>query len=214
MHPFYSALNGADERIYPLPIVIVKTNMNSASVCVSAESDNPCHSDQLLPQVYEQLRQLAKRRIASEFNSQSLQATDLVHEAYLRLKKSGQDDGWNSLNHFFGAASIAMRRILVERARMRKAEKRGGGKSRQSLSQIELIELEMKKDDIDVLSLDEALERLGGRNARTAKLVELRFFLGMTIQEAADVLNVSTSTAELDWRYARSFLRIELTSFV
>ena len=97
---------------------------------------------------------------------------------------------------------------------MRKAEKRGGGKSRQTLSQIELIELEMKKDDIDVLSLDEALERLGRSNARTAKLVELRFFLGMTIREAADVLKVSTSTAELDWRYARSFLRIELTSFV
>ncbi|MGB1926390.1 MAG: ECF-type sigma factor [Rubripirellula sp.] len=169
-------------------------------------------SDEVLPLVYEQLRQLAKRRITAEFTKQSLQATDLVHEAYLRLKKSGSHGNWNNLNHFFGAASIAMRRILVERARRRKTSKRGGGGQQTPLTQIELIEKNMECDELDVIALDDAIESLAEKNYRVAKVVELRFFLGMTIKETADVLDVSTSTAELDWRYARSFLKIELSA--
>ena len=169
-------------------------------------------SEELLPLVYEQLKQLARRRLSAEFNNQSLQATDLVHEAYLRLQKKNVSVRWNGLNHFFGAASIAMRRILVERARRKKTAKRGGGVVQKSATPIEVIESKMESDEVDVLALDDAIRTLADRNRRVAKLVELRFFLGMTIREAAEVLEVSTSTAELDWRYARSFLMLELSS--
>lgn len=187
--------------------------LKNLSVDSSVDVSEAFSSDQLLPLVYEELRQLAQKRIKAEFSKQSLQATDLVHEAYLRLKKGDSQVSWNSLNHFFGAASIAMRRILVERARHRKTSKRGGGAAHKPLSQIEVIEKNMECDKIDVIALDEAIEVLADKHQRVARLVELRFFLGMTIKETADVLQISTSTAELDWRYARSFLKVELSSF-
>ena len=179
---------------------------------MSPASPTSLSSEELLPLVYEQLKQLARRRLSAEFNNQSLQATDLVHEAYLRLQKKNVSVRWNGLNHFFGAASIAMRRILVERARRKKTAKRGGGVVQKSATPIEVIESKMESDEVDVLALDDAIKTLADRNRRVAKLVELRFFLGMTIREAAEVLEVSTSTAELDWRYARSFLMLELSS--
>jgi RNA polymerase sigma factor (TIGR02999 family) len=144
----------------------------------------------------------------SESPNHTLQATELVHEAYLRLVNSSQNQPWNSRGHFFAAAAEAMRRILVERARQKSSLKRGG-----NLRQIEMADFEQCQlpPVIDLIALDEALNKLQQKDPRKAELVKLRFFVGLTIQEAAKLLDISNSTADNDWAYAKSWLRVEMS---
>jgi RNA polymerase sigma factor (TIGR02999 family) len=150
---------------------------------------------ELLPLVYDELRQLAAQRMAREAPGQTLQATALVHEAYLRLVGNDPDRPWDGRGHFFAAAAEAMRRILVENARQRRQLKRGGDRARV---------------DHDLLALDEALEKLAANDPVKAELVQLRIFSGLTLAEAAKVLGLSTSTADRYWAYARAWLRVEM----
>ncbi len=164
---------------------------------------------QLLPLVYDELRVLAARKLAREVPGQTLQSTALVHEVYLRfmgeeLRGSGQP--WKSKGHFIGAASEAMRRILVGRATQRSL-KGGGARGRLEL---EDVNASVEPPDIELLALDEALQKLERKDKRKADLVKLRFFGGLTIEEAAKALDISTSTADSDWHYARSWLRVEM----
>jgi RNA polymerase sigma factor (TIGR02999 family) len=171
-------------------------------------------ADQLLPLVYEELRQLAAHRLAQETPGQTLQATALVHEAYLRLVvgtggEARQEQPWNSRGHFFAAAAEAMRRILVERARHKKSLKAGGGRRRVDLDHVELT---VDNAGTDVLALHEALDRLAAKNPRQAELIKLRYFAGLTNEQAAATLGISCSTADNDWAYARAWLRLELSA--
>ena len=164
---------------------------------------------QLLPLVYEELRRLAAQKLAHEKPGQTLQATALVHEAYLRLVDQATPQPWENSRHFFAAAAEAMRRILVERARQKQSLKRGGGRERVDLDAAEPVVLPLACDDI--LGLDEALQKLGQKDPRKAELVKLRFFAGLTTAQAAQALGVSVSTAENDWAYARCWLRAEMS---
>jgi RNA polymerase sigma factor (TIGR02999 family) len=164
-------------------------------------------SEQFLSLVYDQLRQLAARKMAREAPGQTLEATALVHEAYLRLVDVEQLPQWNSRAHFFAAAAEAMRRILVERARHKRSQKAGGGRQHQDLTEVELTVAGL---DLDLLALNEALGKLELHDPRKAALVKLRFFAGLTIEEAASALGISTSTADNDWAYARCWLRREM----
>jgi RNA polymerase sigma factor (TIGR02999 family) len=168
---------------------------------------DPHAAAQLLPLVYEELRKLAAQRLAQEAPGQTLQATALVHEAYLRLVQPNPLAHWNSKGHFFGAAAEAMRRILVERARSRQRQRHGGGRRRVDLD--EAIPLTLPPDD-DLLALDEALTRLAEQAPLRAELVKLRFFAGMTMKEAAEVLGIALATAERYWTFARAWLYSEL----
>jgi RNA polymerase sigma factor (TIGR02999 family) len=163
-------------------------------------------SDQLLPLVYDELRKLAAQKLAHEKPGLTLQATALVHEAYLRLVEN-ESTHWNSRGHFFAAAAEAMRRILVERARHKRSLKAGGDLQRQDLPEIEAA---VAVPDIDLLALHDALVKLEDHNKRQAELVKLRFFAGLTIEQAAQALRISTSTADNDWAYARCWLRLEI----
>jgi RNA polymerase sigma factor (TIGR02999 family) len=163
---------------------------------------------QLLPLVYDELRKLAAARLAHEQPGQTLQATALVHEAYLRLVGSNPERPWNGRGHFFVAAAEAMRRILIDRARHKQTRKAGGGRRQLDLDDIEPI-LEEENGD-RLLALDEALRQLEVEDPRKAELVKLRFFAGLTAEQAAAALGVSTSTAEKDWAYARSWLRVTI----
>jgi len=176
-------------------------------VLTAADQGDPRASEQLLPLVYEELRKLAAQKLAHEKPGQTLQATALVHEAYLRLVQGAQTQQWNSRGHFFAAAAEAMRRILVERARHKQSLKAGGGYHRADLGEIAAPEA---GGGLDLLALDEALERLEKLDTRKAALIKLRFFAGLTIEQAAQALGVSTSTADNDWAYARCWLRLEL----
>jgi RNA polymerase sigma factor (TIGR02999 family) len=171
------------------------------------DQGDPKAAEQLLPLVYGELRQLAGSKMAREAAGQTLQATALVHEAYLRLLDGDPDRPWNSRGHFFAAAAEAMRRILVERARHKRSLKAGGGRHRQELPDIELA---VPGPRLDLLALHEALTKLEQQDQRRAELVKLRFFTGLTIAEAAQALGVSESTADNDWAYARSWLRLEI----
>jgi RNA polymerase sigma factor (TIGR02999 family) len=171
------------------------------------ELGDPRAAEQLLPLVYEELRRLAAQRLAREKPGQTLEATALVHEAYLRLVDNDQAPCWNGRGHFFAAAAEAMRRILVENARRKKAAKAGGGWHRQ-----ELLDAELAVDSTgdDLFAIDEALTRLAAQHPRAARLVQLRFFLGQTLEEAAAHLGLQSRTAYRDWAYARAWLRREL----
>lgn len=171
------------------------------------QEGSPDASADLLPLVYSELRKLAESRLASEPAGQTLQATALVHEAYLRLTKNDNQQKWNSRGHFFGAASTAMRRILIEQAR-RKKSLRGGGEFKRVSSHE--IEQKLTSNPNELLTLNEALTVLAEAHPRKAKLVELRFFAGLSNCEAAKVLGISTSTADQDWRYARAWLKIQM----
>jgi RNA polymerase sigma factor (TIGR02999 family) len=165
-------------------------------------------AEDLLPIVYGELRKLAAHRMAQEKPGQTLQPTALVHEAYMRLvdvEKAGQ---WNSRGHFFGAAAQAMRRILIERARGKARHKRGGGRRRVNLSSLNLA-IESAPDDL--LALDEALQRMERTDATTAQLVNLRYFAGLSMAEAADAMGVPLRAAERNWTYARTWLHRELS---
>ena len=175
------------------------------------QQGDPVAAEQLLPLVYNELRQLAAQKLANEQPGQTLQATALVHEAYLRLVSPQREQGepnWDGRGHFFAAAAEAMRRILIDRARHKQTRKAGGGLHRLDLDDIQPA-LEEGNDE-RLLVLDEALRRLEAEDPRKAELVKLRFFAGLTAEQAAAALGVSTSTAEKDWAYARSWLRVAI----
>jgi len=173
----------------------------------SIEDGDPTAAHELLPLVYDELRKLAAARMAQEKPGQTLQATALVHEAYLRLveseRRGSSPPSWNSRGHFFSAAAEAMRRILLNRARDRNRLKRGGGQGRIDLSNVEIA---FQTRDEELLVLDEAIDRLTAENPVCADLVKLRFFAGLSIKEAATVLGISKSSADRYWAYARAWL--------
>jgi RNA polymerase sigma factor (TIGR02999 family) len=171
------------------------------------DSGDPSASAELLPLVYDALRTLAAARLAHEKPGQTLQATALVHEAYLRLVTEESGPSWNGRAHFFGAAAEAMRRILVEQARRKGREKHGGQWQRQNL---ERVAPAVSGLSVDLLALDEALAELGRNEPAKAELVKLRYFLGLTLDEAADALGISTATADRYWKYARGWLAARL----
>ena len=160
-------------------------------------------SAQLLPLVYEELRRLAAQRLAQEKPGQTLQPTALVHEAYLRLVGSGTPVRWDGCGHFFAAAAEAMRRILVEQARRKMSLKRGGGRR---CEPADLDALQAGGPAQEVLALHEALEQLAAHDPVKAKLVEMRFFAGLTLEQAAECLGIAPRTADRAWRYARAWL--------
>ena len=172
---------------------------------------DPNAAAELLPLVYEELRKLAAQRMAAERPDHTLEATALVHEAYLRLVDAEKVPHWNTRGHFFGAAAEAMRRILVENARAKGRLKRGGAENGDGWQRVELSAVEATGLTDDVLALHEALEKLESLDPRMAQLVKLRFFAGLTNEQAAQVLEISISTANNDWAYARCWLRLEIS---
>jgi RNA polymerase sigma factor (TIGR02999 family) len=168
---------------------------------------DPQAAAQLLPLVYDELRRLAAQRLAQEKPGQTLEPTALVHEAYLRLVGRHEERHWNGRNHFFAAAAEAMRRILIETAR-RKQGPRHGGRLRRMDADLNLVAAQVPEEDL--LALDEALTKLAGESPARAELVKLRFFAGLTVSEAAEVLGISLATAERYWTYARTWLYAEL----
>jgi RNA polymerase sigma factor (TIGR02999 family) len=171
------------------------------------ERGDPRASEQLLPLVYQELRRLAAQKLAQEKPGQTLQATALVHEAYVRLVDVDEAELWNSREHFFSAAAQAMRRILVENARRRSTIKRGGDRDREEVAPAEIVAPEASDD---LLALDEAMNRLAEVDPSAAQLVNLRYFAGLTLKEAAEILSVSLRKAEFLWSYARAWLRREM----
>ncbi len=172
------------------------------------EQGDAAAAEQLLPLVYAELRRLAAQRLEHEKPGQTLQATALVHEAYLRLVDVQKVQPWNSRGHFFAAAAEAMRRILIENARRKQQVGRGGDRNRISM---DMQELEAGASSDELLALDESLGRLEEHDPDAAKLVKLRYFAGMTMPEAADVLGIPLRTAERNWTYARTWLHRDLS---
>ena len=171
------------------------------------ESGDSSAAKQLLPLLYEELRKLAAAKLAKEKPDQTLQATALVHEAYIRLVDVERAQHWDSRGHFFAAAAEAMRRILVDQARRKNRLKRGTGLVRRELDDIEIV-TQVKPDEI--LSVDEALQKLEAQGGMAAELVKLRFFAGMTIPECAETLGISPRKADQVWAYARAWLLTEI----
>jgi RNA polymerase sigma factor (TIGR02999 family) len=178
--------------------------MNEVTRILSAlEQGDPQAASQLLPLVYEELRQLAAQKLAHEKPGQTLQATALVHEAYLRLVGQGEESRWNSRGHFFAAAAEAMRRILINRARDKMRHKRGGSCKRIDLDQLTVAD---QAADEELIALDDCLQRLAQEDPASAELVKLRFFAGLTQEEAAATLGLPRRTADRTWAYARAWL--------
>jgi RNA polymerase sigma factor (TIGR02999 family) len=173
------------------------------------EQGDPLAAERLLPLVYDELRKLAAQKLAHEKPGQTLQATALVHEAYLRLVGDQPPKHWNSRGHFFAAAAEAMRRILIGNARRKHAQKRGGQAKRVDLDAIEVMD---RPDDDKLLALDHALDRLAEKDPVKSELVKLRYFAGLTTQDAAGVLGISTATADRYWAYARAWLQNEIAA--
>jgi RNA polymerase sigma factor (TIGR02999 family) len=176
-------------------------------ILAALENGDPRAAEKLLPLVYDELRKLAAERMAREKPGHTLQATALVHEAYLRLLDGKKAQHWDSRGHFFAAAAEAMRRILVENARRKGSNKRGGGLVRHDVDNVELATPEL---GAELLALDEALQRLEEKDPVKAQLVKLRHFAGLTIEEAAQVLGISMTTANRYWAYARAWLHQEI----
>lgn len=172
-------------------------------VLAGIEQGDPHAASQLLPLVYDELRKLAAQKLAHETPGQTLQPTALVHEAYLRLVDGEPTRHWNGRGHFFGAAAQAMRRILVENARRKRRFKRGGGAAREELDELNLATPGVPDD---LVALDEALSQLAAVDPRAAELVNLRYFAGFTIPQAAEILGVAPRTADFLWAYARAWL--------
>jgi len=166
----------------------------------------PKAAERLLPLVYEELRKLAAAKMAKEPGGLTLQPTALVHEAWLRLG-ANQSSGWNGRAHFFGAAAEAMRRILIENARRRKALRHGGGQARLDIQELDVA---APAADEQLLAIDEALARFALLDSKKAELVKLRYFVGLTIEEAADTLGISKATAKRWWEYSRVWLFTEI----
>jgi RNA polymerase sigma factor (TIGR02999 family) len=171
------------------------------------ESGDPSAAERLLPLVYDELRKLAAARLAEEMPGQTLQPTALVHEAYLRLVGGDSSQQWDGRGHFFAAAAEAMKRILVDNARRKQRLKRGGQFQRHELDGLEVASPEIPED---VLALDEALTRLAATDTQAAELVHLRFFAGVPLIEAAQMLGISSRTADRLWAYARAWLHREI----
>jgi RNA polymerase sigma factor (TIGR02999 family) len=171
------------------------------------EQGDPHAAAQLLPLVYDELRRLAAAKLAQEKPGQTLQPTALVHEAYLRLVGEGGAQSWDGRGHFFAAAAEAMRRILVENARRKKSQKRGGGMARVDL---DAVQPTLPEPHEDLLALDEALKRLAATDRAAADLVQLRYFAGLTLPEAAEAMGVSPRTAGRLWAYGRAWLLREM----
>jgi RNA polymerase sigma factor (TIGR02999 family) len=172
------------------------------------EQGDPEAADQLLPLVYDELRKLAAAKLSHEKPGYTLQATALVHEAYLRLIGPANAEGWDGQGHFFAAAAEAMRRILVEKARRKGRLKHGGELERVDLDDVEIT---LDGPSQDILALDEALAKLAQRHPEKAQLIQLRYFAGMTMDQAAHVIGVSPATADRYWNYARAWLLREMT---
>ena len=182
--------------------------MNDVTRVLSAiEQGDPRAAEQLLPLVYDELRRLAAQKMGQEAAGQTLQGTALVHEAYLRLVDTEKVQQWNSRGHFFAAAAEAMRRILVDNARHKRARKRGGELVRQDLDAVEIALPEIPED---VIALDEALNKLTATDKTAADLVHLRFFAGLPLPEIAQLLGISPRTADRVWVYARAWLHQEI----
>jgi RNA polymerase sigma factor (TIGR02999 family) len=182
--------------------------MNDVTRILTAiDQGDPRAAGQLLPLVYDELRRLAAQKMAQEKPGQTLDATALVHEAYIRLVEGEEGQRWDSRGHFFAAAAEAMRRILVEAARRRQSLRGGGGRRRQDLID---AELSVAPPNDDMLALDEALSKYARVEPQGADLVKLRVFAGMTIEEAARHLGISQTTAKRNWAYARAWLRREI----
>jgi RNA polymerase sigma factor (TIGR02999 family) len=171
------------------------------------DQGDPHAADQLLPLVYDELRQLAAAKFAHEKPGQTLDATALVHEAYLRLVDVDTAQHWNSRGHFFAAAAEAMRRILVDQARTKKSRKHGGGLGRRPLEEVDIA---APQSSVDLLAVNDALGKLERIDPGAADLVKLRYYAGLTIPQAADALGISSSTADRQWAYARAWLHAEL----
>lgn len=166
------------------------------------EQGDPKAGDELLPLVYQELRRLAAHKMANEAPGQTLQPTALVHEAWLRLAGSGQQT-WQNRAHFFGAAAEAMRRILIDTARRKRALRHGGGQQRVDIQEVEIADT---KQDDDLLALNDALEKFAVEDTQKAELVKLRYFAGLTTAEAAEMLHISIPTADRWWAYSRAWL--------
>jgi RNA polymerase sigma factor (TIGR02999 family) len=171
-------------------------------VLCAIEQGDPHAAEQLMPLVYDELRKLAARKLAQEKPGQTLEATGLVHEAYVRLVGVAEPHVYRDRRHFFAAAASAMRRILIDQARRKQTEKHGGGRPRQ-----ELADVAAPQPSDELLALNEALEQLASEDPVKARLVELRYFAGLTNDQAADVLGISPSTADRHWSYARAWLQ-------
>jgi RNA polymerase sigma factor (TIGR02999 family) len=170
------------------------------------QQGDPSAAEELLPLVYQELRKLAAQKMARELPGQTLQPTALVHEAWLRLVGI-EDVKWNSRAHFFGAAAEAMRRILIESARRKRAQRHGGGQARLDIDQ---FEISTPAKDEEMLAVSEALEKFAAHDKQKAELIKLRYFVGVTIEEAAEVLGISTATANRWWTYSRAWLYEEI----
>jgi RNA polymerase sigma factor (TIGR02999 family) len=187
--------------------------MSEVTRILSAIEGGDAHAaEQLLPLVYDELRKLAAQKLAQEKPGQTLQATALVHEAYVRLVGAGKADPgeeqrWDSRGHFFAAAAEAMRRILIDRAREKRADKRGGTRKRLD---IDAVDMATSATPDQLLAVDEALVKLAGADPAAGRLVELRYFAGLTVDEAGKALGLSTATAYRHWNYARAWLHAEL----
>ncbi len=181
--------------------------MDITQALARIESGDPSAAAEFLPLVYHELRKLAAAKLAQERPGQTLQATALVHEAYLRLVGAEREQAWDNRGHFFAAAAEAMRRILVEQARHKSTVKAGGQLQRVALPPVEPA---MEGPSLDLLALDEALQKLEAMDPRKANLIKLRFFAGLSNQQAAAALGIAASTADLDWAYAKSWLRVEM----
>jgi RNA polymerase sigma factor (TIGR02999 family) len=182
--------------------------MSQVTRILSAIEQGDAHAaEQLLPLVYDELRKLAAQKMAQEKPGQTLEATALVHEAYLRLVDSDKAQQWNSRGHFFAAAAEAMRRILVDNARRKQSGKRGGDRVRQDLDALDIAIPEMPED---LVALDDALKKLAAIDKTAAELVHLRFFAGLPLAEIASLLGISGRTADRLWAYARAWLHQEI----
>ena len=173
---------------------------------LSQVEDGALPASELLPLVYNELRKLARARMADEAPGHTMQATVLVHEAWLRVVGT-EDPGWNGRGHFFGAAARAMRRILVEQARHKARLKRGGDRDRKALDEVDLA---IEGPGTDVLAVEEAVQRLEAQDPRKGQIVNLRYYAGLTNEETAKALGLSVGTIEREWRFIRSWLQSEL----
>ena len=180
--------------------------MSEVTLLLKAYQAEGKASDELIEVVYDELRRIAKSQWANQKPGQTLQATELVHEAYLRLFR-GVSNNWENRRHFFGAAAEVMRRVLVDEARRRNAQKRGGELNRRSLQE---IDIPAARAETNIATMDEALAALAKQDPEAAEVVKLRYFMGMTIPEAADTIGTSVRTVNRLWKYARAFLQHEL----
>ena len=196
------------QNLYERHLIPRRDMSDVTKILTAIERGDAKAADKLLPLVYEELRRLAARKMSQEPPGQTLQATALVHEAYIRLVGS-EARNWNSRTHFFSAAAEAMRRILIDNARRKHRLKRGGDKEKVDLEDEELA-IEVPSDDI--IALDEALTKLASKDRVKADLVKLRYFAGLTLEQTAEILGLSTTTAKRHWTYARAWLYRQITA--